>query len=312
MNRWAEVEAAAHERYAEQVAIALQAARAAAAAWGQVDLRRIKSSWLELVALRVWAPVHAAQLLVARGARGYVDRVVAAYNARRRRPLPDPVGRLVPERLAGAAADGRPLPTLLHQPATTTLRAIARGATPREAAAVGGTQLDMIVRSEVSDAARVATGVEIAARPQLGYVRMVNPPACARCIILAGKFFRWNAGFQRHPRCDCVHIPADEDAGDDLSTDPRAYFDSLGEGEQNRLFTRPGAQAIRDGADIFRVVNARRGMYSAGVGGRRVIATQEGARRGRRIRLMPEQIYRDAGGNRDEAVRLLRAHGYIR
>jgi hypothetical protein len=30
------------------------------------------------------------------------------------------------------------------------------------------------------------------------------------------------------------------------------------------------------------------------------------------VRLMPEQIYVEAGGNRHEAIRLLRVHGYIR
>jgi hypothetical protein len=29
------------------------------------------------------------------------------------------------------------------------------------------------------------------------------------------------------------------------------------------------------------------------------------------VRLMPEQIYLDAGGDRDEALRLLQQHGYI-
>jgi hypothetical protein len=29
------------------------------------------------------------------------------------------------------------------------------------------------------------------------------------------------------------------------------------------------------------------------------------------VRLMPEEIYREAGSNRPEAVRLLRLHGYL-
>jgi hypothetical protein len=32
---------------------------------------------------------------------------------------------------------------------------------------------------------------------------------------------------------------------------------------------------------------------------------------GRRPRLMPEQIYREAHGDRGEAIRLLRLHGYL-
>lgn len=305
----AAVQAVAQERYAEQAMLAALAARGAVASWGQVDQDNISGSWLRLLVRQVLVQVQAGQLAAARGARGYVERIVAAHDRRRRRPVPAPVGRVVPERLVGVASDGRQLETLLYQPAITTLRAIERGAQPREAAALGGTQLDMIVRSEVADAGRAATGVQIAATPTLGYVRMLNPPSCSRCAILAGRFYRWNAGFLRHPRCDCIHIPATEDTAGDLRTDPRAYFDSLTEPEQRRMFTVAGAQAIRDGADLAQVVNARRGMYTAG--GRRL--TREGTRRrgARRVRLTPEQIYVEAHGDRDEAVRLLRLHGYL-
>jgi hypothetical protein len=47
-------------------------------------------------------------------------------------------------------------------------------------------------------------------------------------------------------------------------TDPKAYFNSLSRAEQERIFTVGGAQAIRDGADITSVVNARRGMSTVG------------------------------------------------
>lgn len=72
------------------------------------------------------------------------------------------------------------------------------------------------------------------------------------------------------------------------------------------MFGKAGAEAIREGADMARVVNARRGMYTAG--GR--LFTHESA--GRRPRLMPEQILREADGDRGEAIRLLRLHGYLR
>lgn len=103
-----------------------------------------------------------------------------------------------------------------------------------------------------------------------------------------------------------MHVPAAEDAADDIRTDPRGYFDSLTRVEQDKAFTAAGAAAIRDGADIARVVNARRGMQTA-TDGR--LYTTEAA--GRRPRLMPEQIFREANGSRDEAVRLLRLHRYL-
>lgn len=328
MSRRAEAAAAeasriAQDRYAEQVAVAMLASRSALDAWSELDTRNIARSWLQLVFRRLLGPVYTAQLTVARGAQGYVERVAEAYNRVRRRRIPRPSLHVEPSRLAGVASDGRELPTLLYQPAITALRAIERGATTREATAVGATQLDMIVRTQVADAGRVATGVEVTATETLGYVRMLNPPSCSRCVILAGRFYRWNEGFERHPRCDCIHIPATEDVADDLRTNPQAYFDSLTEAEQNRVFTNAGAQAIRDGANIGRVVNARRGMTTAANGrlttqrvmGRDIFTTTEGTRRrrdARRVRLMPEQIYIEANGDREEAIRLLRLHGYLR
>ncbi|GAB2951965.1 hypothetical protein GCM10027280_45440 [Micromonospora polyrhachis] len=94
-----------------------------------------------------------------------------------------------------------------------------------------------------------------------------------------------------------------------MRTDPRAAFDAMTREEQAKAFTVAGAEAIRSGADPARVVNARRGMYEAGG---RLLTREATTRRGigRPIRLMPEQIYRDAR-DRSETLRLLRLHGYI-
>ena len=54
------------------------------------------------------------------------------------------------------------------------------------------------------------------------------------------------------------------------------------------------------------VVNARRGMYTADDGRK---YTREAATR-RRLRMMPEQIFRETKG-RDDAIRLLKLHGYL-
>jgi hypothetical protein len=149
---------------------------------------------------------------------------------------------------------------------------------------------------------------------------MLVPPSCSRCALLAGLRYAWNAGFDRHPACDCIAIPAAEDSADDLRTDPAAYFASLSVAEQDRVFTKAGAEAIRAGADINQVVNARRGMYTAS--GRKLTRTgattrgfagqRLGARSGRpATRLMPEEVFRQANGDRDDAIRLLRQHGYL-
>jgi hypothetical protein len=143
----------------------------------------------------------------------------------------------------------------------------------------------------------------------MGWVRMVNAPCCSRCAVLAGKFFAFNAGFLRHPRCDCVHIPSVEDMAGDFRTSPTALARS---GQITDL--RPlEAKAIADGADLSQVVNARRGAS-----GLRGMTTTEGATRrglagqrlGGRARLTPEGIY-TVSATRAEAVERLRANGYI-
>jgi hypothetical protein len=224
--------------------------------------------------------------------------------------------------LAGVASDGRDLTSLLYQPVISTLVAIKKGATIPRARAIGLNTLDMIARTQVADAGRAAESIAMVARPKVqGYVRMLSLPSCSRCIILAGKFYRWNTGFQRHPRCDCLHVPSQENVAGDVRTDPRALFESMTTAEQDKTFGQAGAQALRDGADLNQVVNARRGMDTATVFGRTVQHTREGITRrglaGQRlgkspVRLMPEQIYKEAKGNREEAIRLLRRYAYIR
>lgn len=155
----------------------------------------------------------------------------------------------------------------------------------------------------------------------MGWIRMLTPPSCGRCAVLAGRWYGWNEGFQRHPNCDCRHIPVLEADGADYTTDPRVYFDSLSRAEQDDYFGVAAAEAIRQGADIAQVINAQNragGSYT--VDGRQY--TREGTTRkgyfggteaGRKKvrRPTPVQIYRDANGDRDEAIRLLTRFGYI-
>ncbi|HEX5995682.1 MAG TPA: hypothetical protein VFY84_11120 [Jiangellales bacterium] len=162
--------------------------------WGQVDPARIRASWLELVS-RLVVVVSGAQLVAAQQAERYLDEVLAEQG------IPSVAeGVLVASSLAGVASDGLPLDTLLTQPAITAVTALDRGKTPRRALAAGRATLDMMVRTQVADAGRVADGVALAARRRSGgYVRMVVGKTCSRCIILAGRWYRWNAGFARHP-----------------------------------------------------------------------------------------------------------------
>lgn len=184
-------------------------------------------------------------------------------------------------------------------------------------------EFDRIILTQLSDVARSASLLGSVVRPAVtGYVRMLEQPSCSRCVVLAGRFYRKNTGFQRHPKCDCRHIPSSENVAGDLRTNPDAYFRSLSKGEQDKAFTAAGAEAIRNGADVSKVVNARRGMSTAqtatgrrrlvkrDVLGRPMYTTTEAGRRGL-VRLMPESIVELAGGDRAELLRLLKSHGYI-
>jgi hypothetical protein len=130
---------------------------------------------------------------------------------------------------------------------------------------------------------------------------MLNPPSCKFCITLAGKWFRWNEGFPSHPHCDCRHIPAQEAAAGDLTIDPYAYFRSLDTKMQDRLFGKNDAQAIRDGGDIYRVVNTRsRGLSTA----------KQAKKFGTPSRMTVDDVYREAGTRR-QAIEMLAREGYV-
>lgn len=200
--------------------------------------------------------------------------------------------RVNPDGITGVASDGRPLDSLLEIASRSDKLGFA-----------------LIVTTQLKDAARVASGVSIAARPGIhGYVRMVNPPCCPRCALLAGRFYRWSAGFDRHPNCDCRHIPAAEDRSDDLRTDPQALFKA----GQIRGLTSAEMNALGDGADMGQVINARRSIYMDPAGRQftRESTTKRGVAAGLK-RPTPEQIYRDSGEDRDAAIRLLKRFGYL-
>ena len=159
-------------------------------------------------------------------------------------------GVLVPAMLAGVASDGRGLGSLLTIPDLTA------------------NQFDRIVATQLQDVARHAASIERGVRPQVdSYVRVVNLPACGRCIILAGTPSASEEPFERHPRCDCTAAPSTRRLAEGLAASPAEAFEQMSVAEREKAFTKAGAEAIRLGADPAQVVNARRGMTTAqGVG----------------------------------------------
>lgn len=303
----ANIPEAAQDHYRRMQALQVLVVAAGRRAWSHVDPDFISQSWRGVI--RELAPVvTAAQVRAATSGSLYGAASLAAQDS-----WVAPDAFLDPSGLGGYAADGRPLDTLLLSPALSSKTYIGGGASAQQALVMGASALDTILRTTIADAGRQAAGVDVASRRGTGYVRMLNPPSCVHCIVLAGRFYRWNTGFKRHPRCDCIHVPSMagsmQGARDEgLIDDPKAYFDSLSPAEQNKAAGVANAQAIRDGADLNRVANARRG--------RNGLNTTEGTGRGgfasnvRGQRLTPEGIYKQAGTDRAEALRLLEQHGY--
>lgn len=157
-------------------------------------------------------------------------------------------------------------------------------------------EFERLVQSLVTDAERAARAVDIAVRPGISYVRSLNPPACSRCVVLAGRVYRWSDGFLRHPQCDCLMTPVNE-ATSDLVTDPMEAF----ENGWIKDLSNADAEAVRLGADLGQVVNVRR--KAAGL-------TDGGTVMRRAGRLTPAGCL-ELASDQAQAIDLLRANGYI-
>jgi len=279
---------------------------AASELWADVGLSDLTGSWAQHIPALASA-LSAVQVKAAAAGASYGAATLAGQGIYRA-----PEHFVDPSAFAGVASDGRSLAGLLYSPVPYAKTLIAGGMDPAVALESGAKHLATIARTQVADAGRAAAGVDTATRVGVGYVRMLNPPSCSRCSILAGRFYRWNAGFDRHPKCDCVHVQTTQTRAaesEGLMHDPYEYFKSLSPEDQDKAYTKAGAQAIRDGSDIFQVVNSRRGVKPGG------LVTSEGTSKrgnfGRQgPRATPEAIYAK-GLSREATLAELERYGYI-
>lgn len=321
----------ADERQSRIERLSLTVSAVALALWRQRMMRSGRLSdliaqWLAVEPL-IERQVAISQLAAATGADDFLDAAAEAQGER-----PGSSLAVVPAAISGVGSNGFPLRDLIDNAVVSAGAYLMAGRPTAAAWTAGEVDLLLNVETQVADAGRAAEQVAMTARSwPKGYVRMIEPGACSRCVILAGKFYKRNTGFDRHPRCRCVHVPKAEDSPDDVRTDPQAYFDKLSKAEQDRVFSAAGAEAIRRGADMSQVVNARLGMSTATVGGQQVQITRQGtskrsymaavrkelasARGESRVRkqprLMPESILRIAGDDAALARRLMINNGYI-
>lgn len=318
-----------------QSAIARAAALAAIREWRKIDGRSLDMSWMSVLP-RMLAVISGAQRKTAAASPAYLGRLGKAQHV-----AADLPGRLQADAFAGITGDGRPLDTLLYAPVALSKQKIGDGQKIADVLKQEEAHVAMLAATVVQDASRMATQTEQARYTELrGYIRRVTLPACPRCIILAGRFYRRSSGFLRHPHCDCVMVPC---RGEDWvdAQDPRDLFAQMQDEHPARLrksLTEGDLKALQHGADLGQVVNAHRGMATANAYGRTVSVTTEGTTRrgiaGRRLireagskrapgsryrsarspRLTPAQIFdeADAGGWGDEEiVRQLTRFGYI-
>lgn len=279
------------------------------------------SSW-GMIAGNITAIISMSQRDSARRSRDYFVNVLEATGQ------PVNLGNGSPniDAFVGVNGDGRLIDDALYGAVIRAKSNIKSGGTVATALQSGGKWLNQASGFALADTCRAVNRVQFPSMKVGGYVRVLTAPSCARCAILAGKRYYSETAFMRHPRCDCQHLPASEEVAEDMLFNAEEYFDSLSPEMQDKHFTKAGAEAIRNGADVNQVVNARRGMYTTVTpSGRRVLSrdrsgnytTTEGiTRRGsygrgsKSPRLMPEQI-QERAGDRDEYLSLLRRYGYL-
>ena len=163
-----------------------------------------------------------------------------------------------------AASDGRPLDSLLYSGVAHARGLYGSGRTDQQIMNAGLAWMQTIIGTQVGDAARSASGVVTTATEGAGWIRYVSPPCCQRCAVLAGKWFRWNEGFRRHPNCFPAGVVT---SGPSVDAATRRWYEgelvvlSTASGQQlpvtgnHPILTRRGwvpANLIQEGDEVFR------------------------------------------------------------
>jgi hypothetical protein len=222
--------------------------------WRRMTLDDIDLSW-RLINADLTKTLAALQVAGAREASSYVGTVLDEQG------MTAPAVATVEPLAFARGSSGLPLTDVLATVPAAVKAAIGRGA--RDAALTRGLSLlEGITETQIADASRLATQAASVARPDVRtWVRVLNPPSCGRCAVMAGSVYHWNATFQRHPRCDCRTLPSTVANPTYQTFDPRAYFDGLSAAEQDLRFGKAVAAEIRNGTDLVKAVNAPRDAW---------------------------------------------------
>ncbi len=219
--------------------------------WQNMDYNALDASWAR-VSPQIVAQSTNAQARSVSGADKFTSAISDEYG------FESENARIIPQAFVGVDGSGRPLESLLHGAVTTTKQAVGAGLGAHQAMEAGANYLALMIKTALADIGRSGDMVSSVGKGYTRYIRVVEPGACSRCIVLAGSD-RFKP-FKRHPACKCTTQPiTDEDYDASAAHSPSGVFERMSETDQDRAFGRAGAQAIRDGADVGQVVSARRG-----------------------------------------------------
>lgn len=275
--------------------------------WRAMNLDDVDGSWQQ-VGPEAVAAVGALQVGAAREASAYVPAVLAEQGT-----AAAPVATVEPLGFARGSS-GLPLADVAATVPAMVKRSIGQGA-ERVALSRGLSLMEGITETLIADAFRLATAAEMTVRPDVTtWTRVLNPPSCGRCAVLAGKVFRWDASFPRHPRCDCKALPSTVVAPEGSRlVDPRAYFDSLSPAEQDTRFGKGVAQRIRDGDNLEAAVNSSRDRWRSRLRDERIkqLESDDGAAEANQPAETFMERLIESARNRDSAVQALADNGYV-
>lgn len=283
-----------------------------AAAWRNINPTSIVESWQILMGTAVTAVVLAQR-------EAMTDTASTTDTALTAQGIDFDAAPLRVDAIAGTMpGTSAALDSALAGVAFHTLDRIGAGAAQSVALQQGLVELSALVQVAVADAARATASIRLGQTKQkVSYVRVAAAGCCSRCAVLAGRTYAWNTGFLRHPRCRCLHFPTTSQLASAMAVDPYEQFAALPAAEQDRIYTKSGAEAIRQGADINQVVNARRGMTasgrftSEGQSRRGYYRRASTAGRAGKRRLSVDELLARSHGDKTKFVDLLTEYGYF-
>lgn len=303
-----------HRRVAAREAVAVRAARHA---WSRVDKNDIRGSWTRVKQPLVNVLSDIQEQAVDAGLDANVDAMaeIGQYSA--------PEALVDSRAFSKFSSGGVLLDEWVDRPAIRALEFIKEGVGADEALERVGSLFSSSVATNLADVIRQAQQADIATRKHMGFIRCCNADACKWCIVLSGKIYRYNTGFERHMNCHCYHLPVNlDDVGSvmDIAPSPIELFNRMSEAEQNKTFGIVGAKSIRAGADIGQIVNSRLDSTHITKSSRSYFALQlkdkgftlpsakDKSRKPFR-RLTVDECW--ASGSRKEAIQRLKDNGYI-